>query len=151
MEKINLVNYIKTHGIDIVDEAHKRIKEVQCVSFNIDDIKCDTKIDDDVLCRYTQQYLSIWRSRLLNTVYTDVSRRLVVTDSNDCISVVQLLIRDGTVNMFVYFRSCDVIKKLQYDIKNIKIFLTEALKYFQLTKYNAVLIFGSLHYFLEDL
>ena len=153
MEQIDLVQYLDNCGDEYVDETHRRVKEVCDFYIELDYIgtnNFDTTLNVETMQTYEQQYLPIWRSRLLNMIYNNSSRRAIVVDSNDCISLVQLIVRDNMGHLMVFIRSCDAKNKLPYDVHTVTKFVGEIRQFYQLTECECTFHFGSLHYFMED-
>jgi hypothetical protein len=150
MEKIDLVEYVNKNGHLYEDETRKIMKEVCGLSVNLDHIKVPLEFDQNLLVKYENQYLPMWRSRLLNLVYDKVTRRSVVVDSNDCISLVQLLMRGNSGFLEIFMRSCDVKGKLVYDVINISKFRGEIIDFYKLNDCRCIIHFGSLHYFFKE-
>lgn len=86
------------------------------------------------------------------------TRRAVITFPKEhCFQSIQFLLRDNTINIVCYMRSCDSVKNLPYDAwlcytlaDMLNYYLTDILgarpyKYHKLT-----MMFGSLHIYKED-
>ena len=87
------------------------------------------------------------------------TRRCVITfPSEHCFQSIQFLIRENTVHVICYMRSCNVIKNLPHDILICSIMADIFSKYvkdllgIEVYEHHSIsMLFGSLHVFKEDL
>lgn len=90
------------------------------------------------------------------------SRRCVITFPKEhCFQSIQFLVRDNTIHVVCFMRSCDVVKNLPYDLWLCS-FLADMFAYYMeglydkedvtaYTQHYITMSFGSLHVYKEDL
>lgn len=119
----------------------------------------DVKIGPYIASRYFNLIPGIKKAIRNMVLDCYETRRCVIPFPSDhCFQSIQFLIRENTVNVVCYMRSCDAIKNLPHDIwlcsKMADIFagciskmMDEELYKF----YDIRMVFGSLHAFKEDI
>ena len=149
-----------------IKSSTKDIKEM----FDIDDdferqfIEAISKFEDKNIGPYiTSKYFNLIPGvkKAVKILFTDCyeSRRCVITfPSEHCFQSIQFLIRENTVNVVCYMRSCNVIKNLPHDIwicsKLADIFagcITRMTGEKLYKFYDIKMMFGSLHVFKEEI
>lgn len=87
------------------------------------------------------------------------SRRCVITFPKEhCFQSIQFLVRENTIHVVCFMRSCDVVKNLPYDMWLCSFLADVFANYIEkttnktlYTHHNITMYFGSLHVFKEDL
>lgn len=87
------------------------------------------------------------------------SRRCVITFPKEhCFQTIQFLVRENTINVVCFMRSCDVIKNLPYDLWLCSFladlfghYMSESMSTNPYTAHKITISFGSLHVYKEDL
>ena len=89
---------------------------------------------------------------------TETRRAVVMFPKEHCFQSVQFLLRENTINIVCYMRSCDAVKNLPHDIwlcyKMADIFayyLNETQEESPYKCHKLSMMFGSLHAYIEDL
>lgn len=138
--------------------------------FNLDPIILNrfitaiTTFDKDVIGPYiTEKYFLIFPALKdavvrLKDDCLETRRCVIQFPKEHCFQAIQFLIRDNTVNVVCYMRSCDAIKNLPYDLWLCSALADMFSRYTcELTGVNTYkehkinMVFGSLHVYKEDI
>jgi len=164
-----LLSGVKNEGVDI-----NGTRDLQNVSFKLkrqfDDFEekevkqfydefignYDTKLKSEI--KHYNFLYAFMKHKIVETLYffpkNDMTSRKFVIWSNDCISCVQFLHREGKNTLNVMMRSSDIIKLLPLDIYYMKKLLDEILDEHDIVKNpndEVNFLVSSLHYYDDDL
>lgn len=143
-----IINYIKTKGVEIIDENNKKTLETHCKTFHINYMDIDNleenKVETSIINRY---YMPKWRKKLLKENHCN-TRKLVFTDDKHCVSLISVIVRGSALYMEVFMRSCDAINKMKSDVLSFRKFLQEAKEFYGVTTAVCYLHIMSLHIFI---
>ena len=136
------------HIFEISDKFEKEFVEAICT------------MNDKVIGPYqTEKYLFLLPAlkkavKQLKDDCTETRRCTIVFPSEHCFQSIQFLIRENTVNVVCFMRSCDAVKNLPYDIWLCSKLADMFSYYVEGSPYKChkiTMMFGSLHIYKKDL
>lgn len=152
--------------VDIMLASTKTIKEILNVSdeFEKEFIESICKFDPKIIGPYiTEKYFMLMPAlkATVDQLKDDCgeTRRAIITFPREhCFQSIQFLVRENTINVVCFMRSCDAIKNFPYDAwlcyklaDMFAYYMNETLEESPYKCHKLTMMFGSLHVYQEDI
>ena len=156
----DIKTYINKYGeVRFIDTIKKVTKEIRGAELNIvydrkyvEDVHIDDDNDFWKACKHECKVAA-------EILKKDKCSRQAVVDFMtispvklpSCFVCAQFFVSNDNIDMFVYMRSCDALKKLESDLARYCIMNNVVADYLELKPRNITIYIGSLHIYVEDM
>lgn len=151
---INPIQDVIKNGSLFVDENGRTTIEKINVNYEMDAVFIQPALQTEEEKEYyfgEKGLVRCWYYDICTKDWDINSRRIVTTYLNECISMIQVLCRDGRVNLNVSMRSCDAYNKMSVNQDALNELANMLLSFFHSSCFKINVNIGSLHLYVSDI